>query len=83
MKSSLVNLVWERAQGHCEYCQIPQACDELTFEIDHVIAQKHRGTTTSSNLALACSPVTIINQAIYRELIPNRAESFASFIRAA
>jgi hypothetical protein len=56
MKSSLEDLVWQRAKGRCEYCQMPQEFDELTFEIDHVIAQKHRGKTTAGNLALACFP---------------------------
>lgn len=40
--------VFERAEGHCEYCGKPQ----VTFfahEVDHVIAQKHRGTTTLDN----------------------------------
>jgi len=54
MKSSLENLVWQRAKGRCEYCQIAQDFDELTFEVDHIIAQKHRGKTTAGNLALAC-----------------------------
>lgn len=56
MKASLQNLVWQRAKGRCEYCQLAQEFDELTFEIDHIIAQKHRGKTTASNLALACFP---------------------------
>jgi 5-methylcytosine-specific restriction endonuclease McrA len=56
MKSSLENLVWQRAEGKCEYCQISQEFDELTFEIDHIIAQKHRGKTKATNLALACFP---------------------------
>lgn len=56
MKSSLENLVWRRANGRCEYCQISHEFDEMTFEIDHVVAQKHRGKTTASNLALACFP---------------------------
>jgi hypothetical protein len=28
--------------------------DEATFEIDHIIAEKHRGRTEADNLALAC-----------------------------
>ncbi len=28
--------------------------DLVPFEIDHIIARKHRGRTTASNLALAC-----------------------------
>jgi hypothetical protein len=35
---------------------MPQVFDVLTFEIDHIIPQKHRGKTSSSNLALACFP---------------------------
>ena len=36
---------------------IEQACRKLrssTFEIDHIIARKHGGRTTASNLALSC-----------------------------
>lgn len=54
MKPSLQKLVWRRAGGRCEYCQIAQKFDELTFEIDHVIPRKHRGKTNAANLALAC-----------------------------
>ena len=54
MNAVLENLVWKRANRRCEYCQIAQEFDELTFEIDHVIAEKHRGKTIASNLALAC-----------------------------
>lgn len=32
----------------------PHAFAELPFEIDHVIAKKHRGQSTADNLALAC-----------------------------
>jgi 5-methylcytosine-specific restriction endonuclease McrA len=42
MKASLEARVWRRANGLCEYCRISQEFDELTFEIDHIIAQKHR-----------------------------------------
>jgi HNH endonuclease len=54
MRPSLVDLVWERARHRCEYCQMPQEFDELPFEIDHIIAEQHRGQTVPSNLALAC-----------------------------
>jgi HNH endonuclease len=54
MDESLARLVWERASGVCEYCRLPQAYSRLTFEIDHIIARKHGGTTVASNLALAC-----------------------------
>ncbi len=54
MKTSLVEWVWERANARCEYCRMPQEYDELSFEIDHVIAEQHGGKTIASNLALAC-----------------------------
>jgi hypothetical protein len=46
--------VRERAQGHCEYCQLPEEADFVRFEIDHVIASQHGGTTELDNLAHAC-----------------------------
>jgi hypothetical protein len=54
MDRALEELVWGRAGGRCEYCRIPQAYDRLPFEIDHIIARKHRGPTRASNLCLAC-----------------------------
>lgn len=53
MEAALERLVWQRAHACCEYCRLPQACSNLTFEIDH-IAQKHGGRTIAANLALAC-----------------------------
>jgi hypothetical protein len=54
MERALEELVWQRADGRCEYCQVPQEFDELPFEIDHIIARKHRGPTRANNLCLAC-----------------------------
>ena len=47
--------VRERAQGRCEYCLLHDEDTLLLHEADHVIAQKHRGTTTADNLAWACA----------------------------
>jgi hypothetical protein len=55
MAGSLEQRVWARAGGACEYCRVLQSADLLPFEIDHVIAQQHRGPTVLSNLALACA----------------------------
>jgi hypothetical protein len=55
MEAELIRQVWRRAQDACEYCHMPQALDELTFEIDHVIAESHGGKTAAHNLALSCS----------------------------
>jgi 5-methylcytosine-specific restriction endonuclease McrA len=55
MDAALVRLVWRRAGGRCEYCQLSQEFDEeRPFEIDHVISRKHEGPTVSGNLALSC-----------------------------
>ena len=46
--------VAERAQGRCEYCRFPSEASLFTFEVEHIIAEKHGGATTLDNLALAC-----------------------------
>jgi hypothetical protein len=43
-----------RAQGCCEYCLLSQDDAFLAHEVDHVIAEKHRGVTAPDNLCLSC-----------------------------
>jgi HNH endonuclease len=47
--------VHERAGSACEYCLAPEATALFAHEVDHVVAEKHGGTTTEDNLALACA----------------------------
>ena len=54
MERTLKDHVWQLAAGRCEYCQLSQEQDELAFEIDHIIARKHRGPERAGNLCLAC-----------------------------
>jgi len=54
MNRALVTLVRRRAGEQCEYCRLPQALSGIPFEIDHIIAKKHKGPTEEGNLALAC-----------------------------
>ncbi|MBI4602345.1 MAG: HNH endonuclease [Planctomycetes bacterium] len=54
MDPALEREVWARANGTCEYCRMPQACDVLRFQVDHIVARKHGGSTEPSNTALAC-----------------------------
>lgn len=54
MDDALKQLVWQRAGARCEYCHLPQEHDVLPFQIDHIIALKHRGSTVAANLALSC-----------------------------
>lgn len=54
MNRHLRQAVWRRAASRCEYCQIPQEFSDASHELDHIIAEKHRGATSLDNLALAC-----------------------------
>jgi hypothetical protein len=47
-------LVSRRARGLCEYCLVDEADTFFGCEIEHIIAEKHGGTTTADNLAMAC-----------------------------
>ena len=53
MNSDVARQVWQRAQGRCEYCQLPASGYPLPFHIDHIVARQHGGATTPDNLALA------------------------------
>ena len=55
MPKSLRARIWERAQGRCEYCRLPQDLTTLPHEIDHIRARKHGGPTTLQNTCLACA----------------------------
>jgi hypothetical protein len=46
--------VIERAENCCEYCSVSQEDVFFSFEIDHIIAEKHGGETVSVNLCLSC-----------------------------
>lgn len=52
--TALRQLVYDRAQGYCEYCLVPDRFTLAPHEIDHIIAEKHGGSTEAENLALAC-----------------------------
>ena len=54
VSEALRQRVIERAHNCCEYCLIPQDSKLFTFEVDHIIAEKHRGTTQKDNLCLSC-----------------------------
>lgn len=54
VSAAVRRVVVERAGGCCEYCRIAQEDQFFTFEIDHIIAEKHGGPTQSDNLCLSC-----------------------------
>lgn len=43
-----------RAAGRCEYCQLSEEDAFFPHEPDHIVADKHGGSTDATNLALAC-----------------------------
>ncbi len=46
--------VRRRAGGRCEYCLIHEDDSYVSYQIDHILARKHGGTTILNNLAFAC-----------------------------
>ncbi|HEX3448069.1 MAG TPA: HNH endonuclease, partial [Isosphaeraceae bacterium] len=54
MERALEHLVWQRAGGRFEYCQICSDNLDLPFEVDHIIAEHHLGLTDAKNCCLAC-----------------------------
>lgn len=52
LSAELRRQIVERAGDRCEYCRIHQDDVVASHQIDHVIAEKHGGTTTLENLAL-------------------------------
>lgn len=55
ISSDLRRLVIERAAGRCEYCRIREADTFYGCQIDHIIAEKHHGSTIESYSALTCA----------------------------
>ncbi len=54
ISNTLRRRVWERAGGCCEYCHLGHEDTFLPHEVDHIIAEKHRGKTDEDNLCLSC-----------------------------
>jgi HNH endonuclease len=54
VSAALRRLVTERAREQCEYCLFPQTASLFAFEMEHIISEKHDGTTDYENLALSC-----------------------------
>lgn len=52
---ALRQLVRTRAKNLCEYCLIREEDTYFGCQVDHIISEKHGGSTHESNLAYACS----------------------------
>ncbi|HLV33522.1 MAG TPA: HNH endonuclease signature motif containing protein [Spirillospora sp.] len=54
ISADLRRQVIDRAGNCCEYCRLSQEDNTFSFQIDHVIAEKHDGETILENLSLSC-----------------------------
>jgi hypothetical protein len=54
MIDPLIDRVRVRAGRRCEYCRLPDDFHPGVFEVELVIAKKHGGPTSLSNLAYSC-----------------------------
>ena len=54
MDAALTRLVWQRAKGRCEYCQMPQAADDAPSRSTTSSPGSISGPTVASNLCLSC-----------------------------
>jgi hypothetical protein len=54
ISTGLRRAVRMRANDRCEYCLLHEDDNFLSHEVDHVIAEKHRGETQLDNLCLSC-----------------------------
>ncbi len=54
MNVSNRRLVQQRAGFRCEYCHIHEDDEPYTFRLEHIVASKHAGVHSLSNLAWSC-----------------------------
>ena len=52
---ALRRVVAERAGGCCEYCLLDEPDSYTPHQVDHIVSQKHGGTSDSQNFAWACT----------------------------
>ena len=74
LSRALERLVRDRAEERCEYCLLPAAAIAFPFQIDHVIARKHRGATEAENLALSCFACNLYKGPCVAGLDPKNAK---------
>lgn len=54
VSASVREQVRKRAKERCEYCRKPETAGGFSYQVDHVIPEKHLGTSSVDNLAWAC-----------------------------
>jgi len=76
---SLRRLVFQRANGQCEFCRLSQEGQEATFHIDHAVPVKAGGQTVAANLALACVSCSLRKAARETAVDPESGGNVALF----
>jgi hypothetical protein len=51
---ALRRFVRTRTDHCCEYCRFREDATLFSFEMEHIVSEKHGGETAKGNLALAC-----------------------------
>lgn len=54
VSQELRRLVAQRANYLCEYCLVAEVHRSSRYQIDHLISEKHGGSTTEDNLCYSC-----------------------------
>jgi hypothetical protein len=91
MDETLRQLVRDRAGNRCEYCGLPAEFTDAPFQVDHIIAEKHHGSTNADNLSWSCLYCNSFKgpniagwseeeQAVVRLFHPRRDEWYEHFI---
>lgn len=73
------DLVTQRADYRCEYCQSPMWLSGIAHEIDHIIPVADGGPTQADNLCLACSSCNGYKQSKTYALDPETGQEFTFF----
>ena len=77
--AALVRDVIARASDLCEYCQLPQETQEVTFHVDHILPRVQDGPTVLENLALACVTCSLKKSARTHAIDPKTGEEIQLF----
>lgn len=72
IRKALRELVVEKADNRCEYCQTKAGPTAMPMEVDHIIPLAMQGLTEDTNLCLAC---TYCNDAKNDRIVGLDAES--------
>jgi uncharacterized protein (TIGR02646 family) len=75
----LIRQVRQRAHDVCEYCHLPQASQEATFHVDHILPRSQGGPTELMNLALACVSCSLRKSARTSAVDPKTGNTAALF----